>query len=31
MLQNRDIIEKTKDGFSFLDPAFKRWFVNEYV
>jgi UDP-glucose 6-dehydrogenase len=25
MLQNRDIVEKTKDGFSFLDPIFKRW------
>jgi len=30
-LQNRDIIEKTKDGFSFLDPVFKRWFVREYA
>ena len=28
ILQNRDIIEKTKDGFVFLDPVFKRWFVN---
>jgi len=31
VLQNRDIIEKTKDGFTFLDPVFKRWFVREYV
>jgi hypothetical protein len=30
MLQNRDIIEKTKDGFTFLDPVFKRWFASEY-
>jgi len=31
LLQNRDIIEKTKDGFSFLDPVFKRWFLKEYA
>ncbi|MCL2650415.1 MAG: ATP-binding protein [Candidatus Azobacteroides sp.] len=31
VLQNRDIIEKTKDGFAFLDPVFKRWFVREYA
>jgi len=31
LLQNRDIIEKTKTGFAFLDPVFKRWFVNEYI
>ncbi|MDR0231737.1 MAG: ATP-binding protein [Dysgonamonadaceae bacterium] len=31
VLQNRDIIEKTKDGFLFLDPVFRRWFVREYV
>jgi hypothetical protein len=30
ILQNRDIIEKSKDGFTFLDPVFKRWFVREY-
>ena len=30
VLQNRDIIDKTKDGFTFLDPVFKRWFVREY-
>jgi hypothetical protein len=30
MLQNRDIIEKTKDGFTFLDPVFKRWFIKTY-
>ena len=30
MLQNRDIIEKTKDGFDFLDPVFKRWFIEMY-
>jgi len=31
LLQNRDIIETTTDGFNFLDPVFKRWFVREYV
>ena len=31
VLQNRDIIEKTKDGFTFLDPVFKLWFVREYI
>ena len=31
VLQNRDIIEKTKDGFIFLDPVFKRWFEREYL
>ena len=31
MLQNRDVIEKTKDGFNFIDPVFKRWFVREYM
>ena len=31
VLQNRDIIEKTKESFIFLDPVFKRWFVREYI
>ena len=31
MLQNRDIIEKAKNGFAFLDPVFKRWFVSTYA
>jgi len=31
MLQNRDIIEKTRDGFAFLDPVFRQWFVKMYV
>jgi len=31
MLQNRDIIENTKEGFDFLDPVFKRWFVKMYI
>jgi AAA+ ATPase superfamily predicted ATPase len=30
MLQNRDIIEKTNDGYIFLDPVFKRWFAKTY-
>jgi len=31
VLQKRDIIDKTKDGFVFLDPVFERWFIREYV
>jgi len=31
VLQNRDIIEKTKDGFTFLDPVFKQWFIKMYA
>ena len=31
VLQNRDIIEKTKDGFAFLDPVFKQWFLGTYT
>jgi len=31
MLQNRDIIEKTEEGFTFLDPVFKRWFMSMYI
>jgi hypothetical protein len=31
ILQNRDIIEKTKDGFTFLDPVFNRWFVSVFL
>jgi len=31
MLQNRDIIEKTENGFTFLDPVFKRWFMKMYA
>ncbi|MDR0748923.1 MAG: ATP-binding protein [Tannerellaceae bacterium] len=30
-LQNADLLEKTKNGFNFLDPVFKQWFVSEYV
>jgi len=30
MLQNRDIIEKTNNGFAFLDPVFKLWFMRTY-
>jgi len=30
VLQNRDIIEKAKSGFTFLDPVFYRWFVKMY-
>jgi hypothetical protein len=31
MLQNRELIEKTEEGFTFLDPVFKRWFVRTYA
>jgi hypothetical protein len=30
VLQNRDIIERTKEGFLFLDPVFKRWFMRRF-
>jgi hypothetical protein len=30
-LQNADLLEKTKNGLSFLDPVFKQWFVAEYL
>lgn len=30
VLQNADLIEKVNTGFDFLDPVFKRWFINEY-
>jgi hypothetical protein len=31
VLQNHDIIEKAKNGFNFLDPVFKRWFMRMYA
>jgi len=31
LLQKRDIIDKTPDGFEFLDPVFERWFLFEYI
>jgi AAA+ ATPase superfamily predicted ATPase len=31
VLQNADLIEKTKEGFDFLDPLFKRWLLAEYA
>lgn len=31
MLQSRDVVEKSKDGFTFLDPVFRRWFAKEYA
>ena len=31
ILQNRDIIEKTKDEYTFLDPVFRRWFMRSYA
>ena len=29
-LQNKDIIEKDKDGFTFVDPIYRLWFQGEY-
>ena len=29
-LQNRDIIEKQKDDFVFVDPIYRLWFKDEY-
>jgi AAA+ ATPase superfamily predicted ATPase len=31
VLQNRDLVEKTNEGFDFLDPVFKMWFARTYV
>jgi len=30
VLQKKDLIDKTKTGFVFLDPVFEQWFINEY-
>jgi len=30
VLQKRDLIDKTKTDFVFLDPVFEQWFINEY-
>lgn len=30
MLINKDIVEKTADGFSFVDPTFELWFKQTY-
>ncbi len=30
-LQKRDILDKTADGFAFLDPVFEKWFIAEYA
>ena len=29
-LQNKDIIEKDKEGFTFVDPIYRLWFQGEY-
>jgi hypothetical protein len=31
ILQKRDLIDKTPDGFVFIDPVFERWFISEFV
>ena len=30
VLQNKDIIEKQKDNFIFVDPIYRLWFRGEY-
>ena len=31
VLQQKDILDNTTQGFSFLDPVFEYWFKNEYI
>lgn len=31
ILQRKDILDKTPEGFSFLDPVFEYWFRSEYL
>jgi len=31
LLQKRDLIEKNRDSFYFLDPVFEQWFIGEYL
>ncbi len=31
LLQRRDLVEKTTEGFVFLDPVFELWFTAEYL
>ncbi len=30
ILQNKDIIEKEKENFAFVDPIYRLWFKEEY-
>lgn len=30
ILQNKDIIEKEKENFAFVDPIYRLWFKQEY-
>lgn len=30
-LEAKDIVERTKDGWGFLDPGFERWFRREFM
>ncbi|MDR0829917.1 MAG: ATP-binding protein [Prevotellaceae bacterium] len=30
LLQRKDFLDKTQDGFQFLDPIFKKWLLKEY-
>ena len=31
LLQSRDLIEKSDDGYHFLDPVFEQWFIREFL
>ena len=31
VLEGKDLIERTNDGWAFLDPGFALWFEREYL
>ena len=31
MLEGKDIIERTEEGYAFLDPGFELWFKREFL
>lgn len=31
LMQRKDLVEATPDGFTFLDPVFENWFISEYL
>jgi len=31
VLENKDLIERTKEGYAFLDPGFELWFKREFL
>jgi hypothetical protein len=30
-LEGKDIIERTQEGYAFLDPGFELWFKREFL